>query len=233
VLLARLQRHAERGAAGGVPGHPDDAAGHVASVRLARREERRVRAAVPHGHAEALRVPDGDVRAPLPRGRQQGEGEQVGRDRHERPRGMRLVAERAIVFDLPIRRGILQQGADHAGPELEARGIRDDGLHPARLRPGPHDRDRLRVASLGNHEHRSGAGRHRRDRFGQVHRFGGGGGFIEERGVGDRQGGEVGDHRLEIEQRLEPALRDLRLVRRVGRVPARVLDDVCVGSPAV
>src|SRR2546425_5966064 len=56
-------------------------------------------------------------------------------------------------------------------------------------------------------------------------RLGGGGGFIEQGGVGDRQGGEVGDHRLEVEQGLEPALRDLRLVRRVRRVPARVLDD--------
>ena len=34
------------------------------------------------------------------------------------------------------------------------------------------------------------------------------------------------DHGLEFEQRLEPPLRDLRLVRRVCGVPARVLEDV-------
>ena len=33
-------------------------------------------------------------------------------------------------------------------------------------------------------------------------------------------------HRLEVEERFEPALRDLRLVRRVRRVPARVLEHV-------
>ena len=38
--------------------------------------------------------------------------------------------------------------------------------------------------------------------------------------------GQVGDDGLEVEQRLEPALGDLRLVRRVGGVPARVLQHV-------
>src|SRR6266571_2461758 len=158
VPRAALHRHAERGTAGGIARYADDAAGHVAPMGLPRREERRVRAAVAHRYAEPLRVPHGDVRAPLPRRHQHGEGEQVGRDRHERPRGMRLVTERAVVLDLPLGRGILQQRADHAGAELETRGIRDDGLHAARLRPGAHDRDRLRVASLRNHEHRRGAG---------------------------------------------------------------------------
>ena len=41
-----------------------------------------------------------------------------------------------------------------------------------------------------------------------------------------RQPGQVGDHGLEVEQRLQAALGDLRLVRRVGGVPGRVLQDV-------
>ena len=40
------------------------------------------------------------------------------------------------------------------------------------------------------------------------------------------QPGQVGDHGLEVEQRLEPALADLRLVRRVGGVPGRALQHV-------
>ena len=40
--------------------------------------------------------------------------------------------------------------------------------------------------------------------------------------------GEVGDHRLEVEQRLEPALADLGLVRRVRGVPGRVLEHVAL-----
>ena len=60
----------------------------------------------------------------------------------------------------------------------------------------------------------------------QRHRLGGGGALVEQRGVGGRQPGQVADHGLEVEQRLEPALGDLRLVRRVGGVPARVLEHV-------
>jgi hypothetical protein len=39
------------------------------------------------------------------------------------------------------------------------------------------------------------------------------------------EAGQLGDERLEIEQRLQPALRDLRLVRRVGGVPAGIFED--------
>src|SRR3546814_16437491 len=41
-----------------------------------------------------------------------------------------------------------------------------------------------------------------------------------------RQAGQVGDHGLEVEQGLEAPLGDLRLVGRVGGVPARVLEHV-------
>ena len=61
-----------------------------------------------------------------------------------------------------------------------------------------------------------------------VHGLGRGGRLVEQRGVGDRQAGQVGDHGLEVEQRLEPALGDLRLVGRVLGVPARVLQDVAL-----
>src|ERR1700753_2101462 len=39
-----------------------------------------------------------------------------------------------------------------------------------------------------------------------VHRLGGGGRLVEQRRVGHRQRGEVFDHLLEVDQRLEPAL---------------------------
>ena len=60
----------------------------------------------------------------------------------------------------------------------------------------------------------------------QGHRLGGRGALVEQRGAGDRQAGQVADHGLEVEQRLEPALGDLRLVRRVGGVPGGVLQHV-------
>jgi hypothetical protein len=62
--------------------------------------------------------------------------------------------------------------------------------------------------------------------LGQGHRLGGGGGFVQQRGVGDLHAGQVGAHLLEVDQRFHAALRDLRLVRRVRGVPGRVFQDV-------
>ena len=67
-----------------------------------------------------------------------------------------------------------------------------------------------------------------RGALGQRHRFGRGGRLVEQRGVGDVEPGEIADHGLEVEQRLQPALADLRLIRRIGRVPGRVLQDVAL-----
>ncbi len=60
------------------------------------------------------------------------------------------------------------------------------------------------------------------------HRLGRGGRLVQQRGVRHRQAGEVDHGLLEGEQGLEPALRDLGLVGRVGGVPARVLEHVAL-----
>ena len=62
---------------------------------VARREVGGVRAAESHGHAEALRGADRDVRAPLARGRQQREREQVGGRDQQRALGVELAASGA------------------------------------------------------------------------------------------------------------------------------------------
>ena len=67
------------------------------------------------------------------------------------------------------------------------------------------------------------------------HGFGGGGGLVEQRGIGRFQAGEVTDHLLEVHQRLQPTLGDFRLIGRIGGVPARILQHIaqdhlgCVG----
>lgn len=58
------------------------------------------------------------------------------------------------------------------------------------------------------------------------HGFGGGGGLVEEGGVGHGEGGEIGDHSLEVEEGLEPPLGDLGLVGGVLGVPPGVLQEV-------
>jgi len=56
--------------------------------------------------------------------------------------------------------------------------------------------------------------------------LGGGGALIEQAGVGDFESSEVDDHGLEVEESLEPALRNFGLVGGVGAVPTGILDDV-------
>jgi hypothetical protein len=60
----------------------------------------------------------------------------------------------------------------------------------------------------------------------QHHRLGGGGGFVEHRGVGNFQPGQVANHRLEVEQHFQATLRDLGLVGRVLGIPAGVFENI-------
>src|SRR6185295_16834542 len=62
--------------------------------------------------------------------------------------------------------------------------------------------------------------------LGQRDGFGGGGGLVQHGAVGDVHAGQVGHHRLEVDEGFHAALRDLGLVGRVGRVPGGVLEDV-------
>ncbi len=58
------------------------------------------------------------------------------------------------------------------------------------------------------------------------HRFSRRRGFVEQRSVADFHAGQVNHHLLEVDQRFQAALRNFRLVRRVGGVPAGVFKQV-------
>ena len=60
----------------------------------------------------------------------------------------------------------------------------------------------------------------------EQHRLANGGRLVEKRRASHGQRRQVRDHRLEVEHRLEATLRDLGLVRRIGRVPGRILEHV-------
>ena len=60
----------------------------------------------------------------------------------------------------------------------------------------------------------------------QVHGLGGGSSFIQKGGIGNLHARQVHHHRLEIDERLKPSLRNFSLVRCIGCVPARILENV-------
>ena len=56
--------------------------------------------------------------------------------------------------------------------------------------------------------------------------LGGGGAFVEQGGIRDFEPGKLDDHGLEVEESLEPALRNFGLVGGVGAIPTGILDNV-------
>ena len=222
VLLARLQREAIRGVAVAVDGRADQAARHAALQGVGARHVRRVRPAVAHRHAEALGRSDGDVGAELARRREQGEREEIGRHGDADLLRAERRDQRAVIDDLAGRAGILQEHAEAVRRE-RLPGTSHDDRDARGLCPRAHHGDRLRMAVV-RHEERPALAR--RAPRGERHRFRRRRPLVEQRRVGHVEAGKVGDHGLEVEQRFQAALRDLRLVRRVRRVPRRVLEDV-------
>ena len=165
--------------------------------------------------------------APISPGGLQQRRARAGRRRRRRARPPRAPPRRRAreVAHVAARRRVLQRARRSTPPSgSPSREVGDR-------------RPRCRAARRASAAPRSSAGRRRgRPRSGcdaafddaprDRHRLGRGRGLVEQRRVRDRQPGEVADHRLEVQQRLEPALRDLRLVRRVRRVPGRVLEHV-------
>lgn len=221
VLLAGLQREAVGGAAVGVLGDAHQAAGHLPLQAVTDRHVGGVRAAEAHRHAEPLGGADRDVGAHLAGGGQHGEGQQVGGGDDLGAAGVGGVGDGAEVPDPAARARVLHEHAEAVGQlggevaldQLDAERLGAGGEHGLGLRQGVGVDDEHVGGCL------AGAA-------GQGHRLGDGGGLVEQGGAGDVEGGQVGHDRLEVEQGLQAALGDLRLVGGVGGVPARVLQEV-------
>ena len=95
-------------------------------------------------------------------------------------------------------------------------------LNAERLGAGADDINGLRVAVFIDPED----SRLRLHREREAHRLSGGGGFIKKRGISDIEPRELGDQGLEVEERFESALGNLRLIRSVSGIPAGILKNV-------
>ena len=223
MLLAGLQGEPIGRAPATIHRHSDQPAGERALMRRPCCDVGRMRPAIAHGHAEALGGADGDIGAELAGRSDQRERQGIGR--HDRKRACRMQSRdrRPEVPDLAAASGILQQRSEYrVRIELAQRITRHDA--PAqRLGAGADDRERLRVAVAIDEEslrlRARNAPRH-------GHGLGRGGRLVEQRRIGDLEPGEIRDHGLEVEQGFQAALADLGLIRRIGRVPRRIFQDV-------
>ena len=185
----------------------------------------------PERHAEPLRGADRDVGAALARRAQEGQGEQVGGDGHQG-----AAASWAAVGDDPVESRTAPLAPGYCTSTPEALAVRQPGRSGRRTTSSmPSGSARVRRPRW------SAGGSRRRPR--NVRRcdlpLGGTASSPRRRRWPRRaatrwrwQTGEVGDDRLEVEQRLEPALGDLRLVRRVRGVPAPGSPGRCAGCTA-
>ncbi len=222
VLLAGLQRQAVGSVALRIDRDADQAARHRALIGIAAGHEGGMRAAEAERHAEPLRVADHDVRTPFAGGGDQGQRQQIGGHGDQAAARVHGIGQRLVIADMAEGIRVLQQHAVGFGFHRLGRGAH--AQHDAhRLGAGAQQFQRLRVHGVV-HEERIGLRLGRA--LGQRHRFSRGGGFIQQRGVGDFHAGQVGAQRLEVDQRFHAALRDLGLVRGVGGVPRRVFQHV-------
>ena len=222
VLLARLQGHAQRASASGINGDTDDTARYLALMFVLAGEEGGMRSAESHGDAEALRGAQGNVRSHAAWRLEQDQRHGVGGDGDYGLAVVQGADDIGQVDAFAAVVGILQQCAEHFMSRCLV-SLAEYQFVAEEARPGLHDIDGLRETVLVDEElvcSRPG------DTSRHGHGFGGRGCFVEQRGVCQRQSGQIDDHLLEIQQGFQASLGNLRLIRRVGGVPAGVLQDV-------
>ena len=222
MLLAGLQRHAQRPVAAGIHRDADDAPRHGPLVGVAGGEEGRMGPAVAHGHAKALGGAEYHIGTQLAGRRQQHQAQRVRRHAGQPLLRLHLGDQRREVADLTPGGGVLEHRAedlllgqhiDRIHQQFEAEG----------LGAGADHRDGLRVTVLIDKEPVALALGHPPR---QGHGFRGGGSLVEQRRVGQLHAGQIQGHLLEIEQRLQSALGDFRLVGRIGGIPAGIFQHV-------
>ncbi len=223
VLLAGLQGQAVGGGAVRIDAHADQSAGNAALESRTDRHESGVRTAEAERHPQSLGGTDHDVGPQLPRRGEQCQRKQIGGDHRQRASLVRLLDQRGDVAH-PARRARVAD--EDPGDVALGESLLQVGHHQidaqwlgSRLQ----DRQRLRVG-IGVDEQCVCATLRDADR--ERHRLGRSSRLVQEGRARDGQRGEVLDHGLEVEKRLEATLGDLGLVRRVGRVPRGVLQDV-------
>lgn len=184
-----------------------------------------MRTAVTDRNAETLRGADGDIRAHFTWRLQQRQRQKIGGDGGDGAGLVQAGNQAREVADMTVRARILEDRAEHVDRIEIGERVANDHLPAERGCTGLNQRDSLRVA-IGVDEEggRLGLG----DALAHGHRFRSGRCFIEQRCVCDIEAGQVADHGLVVQQRLKTTLADFRLVRRIGRVPGRVFQNVAL-----
>ena len=223
VLLACLQCEPQRAPTLGIHRHADEPARQRALVCVPTRDVSRVRSAVSERHPESLRRAHNEVRTHCARRLQQHQREEVCGHCDEAAFVVDPCNQCRVVDHCPTAARIREQHAEEPSTGNVVGRIADDHLDVQGFGAPLHDCDRLGVTVGVKEEHVPTLGC---EPATHGHSLGRGRRFVEQRRIRQVHAREVRHHRLEVEQRLEPPLGDLGLIRRVRGVPGRVLEHV-------
>ena len=201
----------------------DDAARNDAGQRLRHRQIRGVRAAEAHRNAITLHGAYSHVGTPAGRRFHNGQRQRIGNGDDEGALGFRIGDDLAEIAIDTTR--IRPRHDDGSGIVIDSAASFD--LPAERFGAGVDHIDGLWVqftckqntAALVAVVTTSNA-----DGFSNRSRF------IQERCAGNRQTGQFRNQRLKVEKKLKTTLADFRLVRRISRVPGRILKQVALND---
>ena len=188
VLLASLQGQTLRGSTHGVCANANEVAWQRAHVFLERGDEPRVRAAVSHRYAEALRRTNCNVAPEFSHWCQQHARQQVGGTHDQGTSGMRAHADTSdisVADNCAARRRSRDQHSEAVG-RRQLICIEQRYLDVNRASSRAQHRDRLRVSVA---VHRKNLARTLCHAVRHRHRLRGGRGLVEKRRVGNLEAG--------------------------------------------
>ena len=175
-----------------------------------------------HRHTEALGVAQSNIRAQFGRRFQQDQAHDVGGNGHDCTFCFQTADNVLQVLHIAVFADVLEQRAK-VFAFIRLGKIADHQFKAEIFGAGFHHVQSLRIDALVHKEtlgfHFAHAVRHR-------HRFGGSGCLVQQRRACHRETGQIDAHLLEVQQRFQTPLRDFRLIRGVGGVPARIFQYV-------
>ena len=225
MLLACLESQTISRMPVGIFAKSDNTSGQVAFVLVACSHIACRRSAKSHRQTEPLRCTAYDVGI---KRTQQCHSHQVCYDSHFQPSGVAVFNPIRIILYGSV--GIRQLGysTEKVGSRLEIGVATNDQFNPLSGSACLHNTQGV-LENFFIHKHFANSVLYLLARTQVAHhrnRLGSRSGFIQERTVRQRQPRKVGNHGLEIEQRLQTPLAHLRLIGCVGSVPNRVLQHI-------
>ena len=229
MLLTGLETQDVGPAALVVGGLTHDAAGELAHELVGGGHVAQIRAAAAQRQAQGLPLAHGDVRAAVPGGLHNGQSNGVAAHDILGARLVRQLAQGLGVLELAEEVGLLHIEGSNAVVQHLPQGVHIGSAVLHRHHPqlvagavaiGAHGVDGVRMGRAGDQGHPALAlPAHGR-------RLGGGGGPVIHGGIGHVHAGELADHGLILEDRLQKPLAHLRLIGGIGRQKLLLGGDV-------